>query len=116
MCAGFARLDGRAVAAFLDEAEDEDVLVALCRVAEAFQGGPQIRREIVRYVALCREGTELERRLGLLSRSGTPGYDLPASRNPIDAVEQEGHVAAEERQRLGIGYHPMPDMADLVAG
>jgi hypothetical protein len=104
-----------AVAAFLGEADDEDVLVALCRVAEEFQGRPEIRGEIARYVAICREATELERLLGLPPRSGPPAYDLPAPRNPMDAVEQGGHVAAEERRRLGIGYHPIPDMADLVA-
>lgn len=109
-----ARLYRRPIASFLDEAEEEDVLVALCRAADNFQGHPEIRQEIARYVEICREGTELERLLGLPERSGPPAYDLPAPRSPMDAVEQGGHVAAEERRRLGLGNNTIPDVADLI--
>lgn len=113
---GFARLYRRPISSFLEEVEEEDLLVALCRAADDFQGRPEIRQEIARHVEICREGTELEQLLGLPERSGPPAYDLPAPKNTMDAVEQGSHVAAEERRRLGIGYHPIPDMADLIAG
>lgn len=113
---GFARLYSRPISSFLEEVEEEDVLVALCRAAEDFHDRPEVRQEIARYVEIWREGTELERLLGLPERSGPPAYHLPAPKNTMDAVEQGSHVAEEERRRLGIGYQPIPDVADLIAG
>ena len=112
----FARLYRRPISSFLEEVEDEDVLVALCRAAEDFHDRPEMHEEIARYVDICREGMELERLLGLPERSGPPTYDLPAPKNMVAAVEQGSHVAAEERRRLGIGYQPIPDVADLITG
>ncbi len=112
----FARLYRRPVASFLDEAEEEDVLVALCRAADDFQGCPEVWQEIARSVEICREGTKLEQFLGLPERSGPPAYGQSAPKSTMDAVEQGSHVATEERRRPGLGDNPIADVADLISG
>ena len=46
--------------------------------------------------------------------AGPPTYDLPIPNKVMEAVEQGTYVAEEERRRLEIGNHPIPDMADLI--
>lgn len=109
----FARLYGRPVAEFLDE-KPEDVLVALLRATPELLDGDQAQREIMRHVAICRAGADLERLMGTNVRRAPPAYDLPAPTSVVEALDQGDIVARQERQRLGIGDNPISDMADLL--
>ena len=65
-------------AAFLQESTwDEDVLVALYRVAPGLERDPATHREVVRCVSLFREGVALETFLGGNRRACAPSYETP---------------------------------------
>ena len=86
--------------------EDEDVLVALYRVAPGLESDPATQEQVARCVSLCREGVGLERFLGSKPRSGPPNYAVRVPRSSWEAVAQGEQTAVEERQRLGIGNAP----------
>ena len=48
-------------------------------------------------------------------RSGPPDYDLRDPQMTMEAVEQGQAVAEQERQRLGLGQNPVPDVADVIS-
>ena len=113
-----AELYIRPVLYFLQEGardEDEDVLVALHRVAPGLESDPVTHEEVTRCVSLCREGVALERFLGSASRSGPPNYEARLPRSSWEAVVQGEQTAVEERQRLGIGNAPIADVSELIA-
>lgn len=97
-----------------DQGEDEDVLVALHRLAPGLQEDDAIRSEVDQCVALCREGISLEDLLGREKRPGPPIYQEPAPRTVMEAVLQGQKVADQERRRLGLGSVPLPDLAELI--
>jgi Zn-dependent peptidase ImmA (M78 family)/transcriptional regulator with XRE-family HTH domain len=98
-----------------EESHDEDVLQAFHRVAPDFRDNPEVNNEISRCAAVCRQGIELQNLLSLGSRGGSPAYDLPVPECSIQAIRQGERVATEERRRLGLGDHPISDLADLIA-
>jgi Zn-dependent peptidase ImmA (M78 family) len=66
-------------------------------------------------VALGREVAHLERLLGIDHEGGAAvAYPLPAPRSRWLAVWQGERVAAQERQRLGIGSAPVGKIPDLL--
>lgn len=114
--ADLARLYKRAIESFFGDAgEEEDVLVALKRLSPDVEEHPELEKEIARYVSICEEGAQLQRILEFPPRSGPPDYDLAQPRSKWEAVEQGEQVAQEERQRLGLGDNPIPDVADLIS-
>jgi Zn-dependent peptidase ImmA (M78 family)/transcriptional regulator with XRE-family HTH domain len=110
----FARLYRRSVSEFVTE-QPEDLLVALLRASPEIQDQEQVEAEILRHVAICRAGADLERLLGLPMRAGAPAYDLPAPASTAHAIEQGNYLARQERLRLGLGDNPIADMADLIS-
>ncbi|MHB8901945.1 MAG: ImmA/IrrE family metallo-endopeptidase [Thermoguttaceae bacterium] len=112
-----ARLYGRSVTEFVSESAetDEDILVVLHRIDEAFAEEPAVRKEISRQVAICREGTDLKGLLGIPREDGRPEYHLSVPRTTMEAVEQGNAVASEERRRLAMGTSALPDLAKLIA-
>lgn len=94
--------------------EDEDVLVALHRMAPDLDEDESVRQQVERCLSLCREGVALEKLLGRDARSGPPVYEMRMPRTATEAVGQGEHVAEEERRRLGIGNTPVPDMSELI--
>lgn len=112
-----ARLYGRSVAEILSESAetDEDILVVLHRIDEAFAEEPAVQKEISRQVAICREGTDLKGLLGIPGEDGPPEYHLSPPRAAMEAVEQGNAVASEERRRLAMGTSALPDLAKLIA-
>ena len=94
--------------------EDEDILVALHRVATGLEADIEVRDQVDRCVALCREGVTLESLLGSDRRSGPPLRDLRAPRSTGEAVAQAERIADEERLRLNVGHGPLPEISGLI--
>lgn len=111
-----ADLYRRPLSWFLAEVQpqDDDVLVALHRLAPGLQEDDGIRFQVDRCVALCREGVNLEMILGREERPTPPIYQEPAPRSVWDAVLQGHKVADQERRRLGLGSAPLPDLAEMM--
>jgi transcriptional regulator with XRE-family HTH domain len=114
--AELARLFSRPVAWFVEETPDaeEDVLVALLRLAPEIEADDDVRRELNHYLRLCQEGCDLRRLLGMNLDCIAPAYSVGAPSRTDEAVNQGERVAQEERNRLGIGDAPITDMADLI--
>ncbi|MYF69905.1 MAG: ImmA/IrrE family metallo-endopeptidase [Proteobacteria bacterium] len=114
----FSELYLRPVADLLHEGptdEDQDVLVALHRVAPGLEEDPATHEQVTRCVHLCREGVALVHLLGTEHRSGPPSYDIPLPRSPGEAVAQGEETAEQERRRLGIANAPIADVSELIA-
>lgn len=111
-----AELYRRPVRWFLAEAPDveEDVVVALHRIAPGLDAGPDTRREVDRCVQICREGISLEGLLGREERDGPPAYRESVPRSTGEAVMQGERVAENERKRLELGGAPVADMTELL--
>lgn len=107
----------RPVADFLPPFEEEagDPLVVLHRLEPGFDADPEVRESVERCVRLCRVGAQLEELLGRSTRLGPPTYPVPAPRTPWEAIEQGGHIAAEERQRLSLGDAPVAGLAEMIS-
>lgn len=114
--AELARLYNRPIAWFVGEETEpeEDVFVALLRLAPEIDEDTSIREEVSRYLRLCQEGCRLREMLGLTLDCTAPGYSLPMPSHVGEAVRQGERVASEERSRIGIGDAPISDMADLI--
>lgn len=95
--------------------EDEDILVALHRVAPGLEAENEVRDQVDRCVALCREGVTLESLLGWDRRSGPPSRDLRSPRSTGEAITQAERIADEERLRLNIGFAPLADISELIS-
>ena len=111
-----ARLYDRRIGDFFQEAltEEQDIILAIHRLAPEFNDDAQVQKEISKQVRICQEAVELRSMLALPTLSGPPKYDLPAPHAVYEAVRQGCFVANEERRRLGLGDNPIPDMADLI--
>lgn len=107
----------RPVSHFFKEAvedENEDVLVALHRIAPGLEQDSDVSEQVDRCVALCREGVVLEKILGLGPRSGPPMHNVRVPRTAGQAVTQAEQLADEERNRLNIGNAPLADVSELI--
>ena len=111
-----AELYRRSISWFLADVQqhDDDVLVALHRLAPGLQEDDAIRFQVDRCVSLCREGVNLEKILGREERPVPPVYQEPAPNSAWEAVRQGHKVAEQERRRLGLGSSPLPDLAELM--
>jgi len=116
--AQLAELYKRPVADFFGEQplHEDDLLVALHRLAPGLDACSDIKEQVERCLNLCREGCSLEELLGRSPRSGPPAYSLAAPRTAGEAVRQGEQVAFQERKRLGLGQTPIADMGELISG
>ena len=111
-----AALYRRPVSEFTPAAElrEADVLSGLLRVAPWFTGRGA-KQHLEDALDLCRQATELEALLGRESLVGVPYYELRSPRNLAEAIAQGERVAAQERQRLGLGPElPIANVSSLV--
>lgn len=115
--AEMARLYGRGIAEFLNEGVfEEDPLVALFRAAPSYAEDPELRRELLRCVELCREAANLEKLLGLSPTSAFfVSYGLGALSSRWDAINQGRYLANQERNRLDLGTSPIWEVAEIIA-
>jgi len=80
----------------------------------ALEDDDRHRQEIADCIDLLREARMLEQYLGCDEPDLPEGYTFPRMRTFVDAVRQGQEMAQRERERLGIGHAPIPDIADLV--
>lgn len=100
---------------FFDKSEDEeDVLIALYRMAPALQYEHAFTDQVGHCLSLCREGVSLKKILGIESHAGPPEFDMQLPRTVGEAINQGDMAATHERRRLGIGDAPVHDMSELI--
>jgi Zn-dependent peptidase ImmA (M78 family)/transcriptional regulator with XRE-family HTH domain len=93
----------------------EDSVLVLFRAAPEIGGQEKAIAALRESVALSRELANLESLLGLdRSQVGPPVYAGTSPRTRWQAIEQGGQMAAEERQRLGLGDRPLGDAANFL--
>lgn len=117
---GLAKLYHRSAADFFaeDEAQvrrEEDPLLIIHRLPPELVDDPEVNRQVSRCVELCAIGVDLENTLGIQDVISLPTYELRAPSRPFEATRQGERVAEAERRRLGLGYGPIADMADLIS-
>jgi len=112
-----AQLYGQSVTALVADAEpsdESDGLMALFRAADARGTSAAWQKDAEHWLAVCRTGAHLRRRLGDGSVAWPPTYACSPPTRTMEAVRQGTDAAKQERRRLGLGSRPIPDMADLV--
>jgi Zn-dependent peptidase ImmA (M78 family)/transcriptional regulator with XRE-family HTH domain len=82
--------------------EEDDVLVTLLDLAPELVE-PKFKTRVRQFLLLCREASALEAALGWSPRQPPPQYGNAAPRSVVEAIEQGERVAAQERQRIGMG-------------
>lgn len=106
---------GRDIKAFFADAfVEQDALAALFRAESQLAEQVDLLHALQGSLALGREMTNLERLLGIdRAQLRTATYELPAARSRWDAIQQGQRIAADERQRLGLGLSPIGDLVEL---
>jgi Zn-dependent peptidase ImmA (M78 family)/DNA-binding XRE family transcriptional regulator len=106
---------GRDIKAFFAEVfVEQDALGALFRTESQLAEQADLLHALQGSLALGREMTNLERLLGIdRAQLLVAAYELPAARSRWDAIQQGQRIAADERQRLGLGLSPIGDLVEL---
>ena len=117
--AELAKLYHRSAADFFAEDEpaakrEEDPLLIIHRLPTELVNDPEVNRQVSRCVELCSIGADLEATLGIEEPKNLPVYETRAPNRPAEATRQGERAAEAERRRLGLGYGPIADMADLI--
>lgn len=115
--AEMARLYGRGLSEFFVEGSfEDDPLVALFRAAPEYEDDPDLRRELLKCVDLCREAANLERLLGLSpSQALVVSYSSTSPSTRWEAISQGRYLAEQERNRLDLGTSPIREIAEIIA-
>lgn len=96
-------------------APEEDMLVALYRLAPFMDADRALKGEVARCLDICREGRSLEELLRSRKSQALPVYKLPDPASPWQAITQGNRIADEERRRLSLGVAPIADVEELVS-
>jgi len=112
-----ARLYGRSLSSILLESEtpEEEPLTALFRMQETLAESPGLREKLVWFSNVFQEARTIERLIGDDPRLLPPDYGLRDPRNNAEAYDQGQELANQERQRLGQGWGPIPDVAEVIS-
>lgn len=112
-----ARLYGRSLSSILleEDAQEEEPLTALFRMQDALAESPGLRGKLVEFSNIFQEARTIERLIGDEPRQLPPDYGIRDPRNNYEAYEQGQELAKQERQRLGLGYGPIPDVAEVIS-
>ena len=107
---------GRDIKSFFAESfAEQDALSALFRSDQALAEQAELLRALRDSLALGREMTNLERLLAIdRAQLLAATYELPAPNSRWDAIQQGKKIAAEERQRLGLGIAPVSELGELL--
>ncbi|OWQ88402.1 hypothetical protein CDN99_16210 [Roseateles aquatilis] len=102
---------------FTEHVADQDALSALFRATPQLADQGELLSALQESMALGHQVSQLEQMLGIdRAQLRAAIYELPAPTGRWDAVRQGQRVAADERQRLGLGIAPIGDLADVLEG
>lgn len=112
-----AKLYDRSLSSILLEEEnsEEEPLIAIFRMQESIAKSPDLRKKLVLFSNVFQEARTIERLIGDEPRQLPPDYGIRDPKNIAEAYEQGQELARQERQRLGLGNGPVPDVAETVA-
>jgi Zn-dependent peptidase ImmA (M78 family)/transcriptional regulator with XRE-family HTH domain len=112
-----SRLYGRSLSSILLEGDnaEEEPLTALFRMQETLAECPGLREKLVWFSNLFQEARTIERLIGDDPRLLPPDYGLRDPRNNAEAYGQGQELANQERQRLGLGWGPIPNLAEVIS-
>ncbi|MBP6059803.1 MAG: ImmA/IrrE family metallo-endopeptidase [Candidatus Saccharicenans sp.] len=115
--AALARLYGRPIHSFFEEAFEAEGISYILRAVPEVRSDHQIQEGMNRGLEIINAILDLEKNLGVNRLSSGPlcAYDRKM-RTRWDAVEQGQEIAAQERNRLGLGLGvaPVGDPASLL--
>lgn len=98
-----------------DQFEEEDALAALFRAEPEIAQQQPIVDSLRACLALAREVTNLETILGLRrDTAGKVSYAAPVPGSRWEAIQQGEQAAEQERRRLGLGWVPVPSLAEIL--
>jgi Zn-dependent peptidase ImmA (M78 family)/DNA-binding XRE family transcriptional regulator len=100
---------------FTQEIQEEDVLVALHRIAPGLESDPKILTQVSKCIQICREGVFLKNVLGLSHQQTIRTYSCPLPKDIQEAKKQGEDVAREERRSLELGDAPIYDIAEVLS-
>lgn len=100
---------------FAKEVPEDDLLVALHRIAPGLELDPKIHDQVSKCLHICREGVFLKEVLGLSHQQTIRTYSCPPSQNIQEAKKQGEDVAREERRSLELGDSPIYDIAEVLS-
>jgi len=112
-----ARLFGKEPEEFLAESfQPGTALEALFRTQLGEEALPELLEAGRRCLELGREEAWLEDLLGVPRKGNRPEgrRPRPAPTRVIQALDEGEEAAATERERLGLGRHPLPDLVELL--
>ncbi|HOP60580.1 MAG TPA: ImmA/IrrE family metallo-endopeptidase [Candidatus Saccharicenans sp.] len=113
--AALARLYGRPIHSFFEEAFEAEGISYILRAVPEVRSDHQIQEGMNRGLEIINAILDLEKKLGVNRLSSGPlcAYDRKM-RTRWDAVEQGQEIASQERNRLGLGVAPVGDPASLL--
>jgi len=113
--AALARLYGRPIHSFFEEAFEAEGISYILRAVPEVRSDHQIQEGMNRGLEIINAILDLEKKLGVNRLSSGPlcAYDRKM-RTRRDAVEQGQEIAAQERNRLDLGVAPVSDPAALL--
>lgn len=104
------------IADFFDkEAQDEDLLVTLHRIAPGLESDPKVHEQVAKCIQICREGAFLKDVLGLSHQQTIRTYSCSPPKDIQDAKKQGEDVAREERRSLELGDAPIYEIAEVLS-
>lgn len=95
--------------------EETDVLATLFGMDEALLKIPGLQEQIVWFVNVLEEANGIKRMLGNQESSMPPDYRFRDPEKGADAYTQGQELACQERQRLGLGWRPVPNLDEVLA-
>lgn len=100
---------------FVGERQEEDVLVALHRIAPGLESDPKVHNQVTKCIQICKEGIFLKDVLGLTHQQTIRTYACSPPHDAQEAKKQGEEVAREERLGLELGDVPIHDIADVLS-
>lgn len=112
-----ARIYGRSLGSLLleEEIHEEEPLTAIFRMQETLAESPGLRAKLVEFSNIFQEARTIERLIGDEPRQLPPDYGIRDPRSNAGAYEMGQELARQERQRLGLGNGPIPDVAEVIS-
>lgn len=109
-----ASLYHRSVQSFVEGSFEKEGVVALYRADPSIKKNRAIQQQLDRIVLLCQEGALLKKILAHPNWQRLPDYGSNMQGKLMDEIYRAEHAAHQERGRLGLGYAPVINIADLL--